>query len=88
MEKKKRGEKGSEVGGGSYGGPVARAEREKGVQGSAPHGEENGGEGAGLSDVDRHGTNVATPGCSDRGGRHTPRERGGAAATGEDGEAR
>jgi hypothetical protein len=42
----KRGEKGSGVDGGSYGGPVARAERKKeqGVRGSASHGWENGEE--------------------------------------------
>jgi hypothetical protein len=33
MEKKNKGKRGSEVGGGSYGGPVVRAEREEGGRG-------------------------------------------------------
>jgi hypothetical protein len=84
MEKKKRGEKGSEVGGGSIGGSVARAERKKGVQGSAPHGGKNGREGVGLSDVDRHGTDtvggtrLAGAGARLRQGRTAGRDDAGA----------
>jgi hypothetical protein len=50
-----------------------------GVRGAAPHGGENGAErgGPGFDDMDRHGTDMAAPGCSDSGGQRMPHGRGG-----------
>jgi hypothetical protein len=57
-------------GGGGWGGV--------GVPVAVPHGGANGAErgGVGFGDIDRHGTDVVALGCSDSGGRRTPRGRG------------